>query len=262
MESEFKEFLFYVERMNTEVTKLIVHKSQADTCAAEYITCNQNASKILLERMRDISSAFYKQAESIKLSLESFLNANPSVKADEKRFQHIKSISKNLSIHIDRFSKTKEHFTKIVAEKDLALRDICTDANEVICKKQNPSNRSHILPFSSPLESTDPSMESHQKLYAMLISLQDLEMMNIELSTVIESAGTRIDRVSISTTETKNSAQNINASLESGITQRKRRRKMKKIFITLLIIIIGLICVFLGTKILDFLFKFKETFLK
>lgn len=92
----------------------------------------------------------------------------------------------------------------------------------------------------------------------MVRDLADLEMLSVELNTIIESTGHSLDRVSIKTTESKNMADTANQIIEQATRRRRRARKTKTALALLLIAICVITGAYFGTKILDFLIRIKK----
>ncbi|KAI5191555.1 hypothetical protein NECID01_1505 [Nematocida sp. AWRm77] len=222
----FKEFLGETKEIGECIDRLGREVSRAEKVLAVHRS-ESSRSSVVAQEMTILSKKFYLEAEGIKERIQKLAETAE----DTKRECHITSLFKRLAVQLDKFYLVKNITELIVSDKE---------------EEDHSSNE------------TPPADYRTESLQSMVADMANLEYLSIKLNMILDSSGNGLDKVAIKAAETRTVSESTNTRIVSGIAQRKRRRKLKHIFIILLSIGGIIACTYLGSKVLDFFIKLKE----
>lgn len=228
--SDFKSFLEQVKEQThvfKELEGIIKHAENA-------LPLEMPREETYIE---DISREFYQKAESTKTAIDELAQSDADILLNKKKAAHINALYTKLRIYINRFTKMRKDFL-LEAEEH---KQIYVQEGEYLSSSVYSKTNKHIYPLPTTSASSTSITRKNKKnndLNILLASLSELEVLSIELNTIIESSTETIDRVSLETIKSNSKTQCANKTMQHGIIRRNRMRNIKRVFLLVLLLIL------------------------
>lgn len=222
----------------------------------------EGTAQILDQEMRQLTSDFYRKVKEIKDQLVVLGDNKNLEKKDRNKISHVTALLKLLSARVEEYNREKEAFDALKEERTTSLYKL---ANPEATPAQIEEALSSPLPLQS--DQFQPISPAAQRVYEDYKSIQDISLdmqhlhdMSLILESIIESSSLPLDRVSITSIESKNATRASTKDLEQAIRRRKRGRNIKRVFIILCLLICAVLCAHFSSYIFDYLLKIKGLF--